>query len=106
MADAKTEPKGKSAIPGFNPDGKLQNGGDKPPAKMETKAQKWARLANMRVPKAVKMIRNLANLANRNGYEFTDEQAAKLVDVLMVELVALKQRFASKAKTDVPTKLF
>jgi hypothetical protein len=106
MAETKVEQKPKAAIPGFKPDGKVMGGNGGAPDKIESKADKWKRLANMRVPKVVKGIRNLSNLSNRISYEYTDEQAAKLVDTLMVELVALKQRFQSKAKADVPANLF
>jgi len=47
----------------------------------ETKSQRFVRLAQKRVPKAIKAINGIAALAG-NGYEFTDEQRDKVIDAL------------------------
>jgi hypothetical protein len=44
----------------------------------ESKADKFRRLALKRVPRAVKILRQVANLASKNTYEYTDEQKAKI----------------------------
>lgn len=46
---------------------------------VEPKDVKFRRLANHRVNMAVKRIGHVANLANKNSYIFTDEEAATIV---------------------------
>jgi hypothetical protein len=48
--------------------------GDNPPKPEESKADKFKRLATWRLFKVEKALGALANLANRNIYEFTDGQ--------------------------------
>lgn len=73
----------------------------------ETKAQKFVRLAEMRVKKAIVMMRNIAKLGGAN-YERTEEQAKTIADTLRKEVdaiaVALKPG-ATKAKQEVAFKL-
>jgi len=47
----------------------------------ETKNQKFVRLAQQRVSRAVKMIYNIGNLGGA-GYESTEEQRKKIEDAL------------------------
>lgn len=56
----------------------------------ETKAQKFVRLAEARVTKAVKTLRNIAKLGG-NNYERTAEQQKKIVDLLTAEVEAVKK---------------
>ncbi|QKO21978.1 hypothetical protein [Rhodoferax sp. BAB1] len=57
------------------------------------KTAKFVELANRRVNRAIKDIRLIANLANRQNYEYTDEQAKKIVKVMQQEVDGLKQSF-------------
>lgn len=57
------------------------------------KAAKFIELANRRVNRAVKDIRLVSNLANRQNYEYTDEQARRVVRALQHEVEELKQSF-------------
>ena len=57
------------------------------------KAAKFVELANKRVNKALKDIQLIGNLANRQNYEFTDEQAKKIVRALQQEVDAVKHSF-------------
>jgi len=62
----------------------------------ETDREKFVRLANARVPKAIKAIRLVANLSNTSNYAYQPEEAKKLIEVLEKEVRALKQRFDSR----------
>lgn len=59
------------------------------------KATKFIELANKRVSRAIKDIQLVGNLANKQNYEFTEEQAKKIVKALQQEIDALKQSFLS-----------
>lgn len=57
------------------------------------KAAKFVELANKRVNKALKDIQLIGNLANRQNYDFTDEQARKIIRALQQEIDAVKHSF-------------
>jgi ABC-type Fe3+-hydroxamate transport system substrate-binding protein len=57
------------------------------------KGAKFIELANKRVNKAIKDIQLVGNLANRTNYEFTDEQAGKIIRALQQEVDQVKQSF-------------
>ncbi len=59
------------------------------------KSAKFIELANKRVNKAIKDLQLVGNLANRQNYEFTDEQAKKIVRALQQEVDQVKQNFQS-----------
>jgi len=59
------------------------------------KAAKFVELANKRVNKALKDIQLIGNLANRQNYEFNNEQAKKIVRALQQEVDVVKQSFQS-----------
>jgi hypothetical protein len=63
------------------------------PKSTETKADKFVRLANRRVPRALKAIRAISNLAGRNTYDFSDEQAGQVVTVLIDAVNKMHERF-------------
>lgn len=64
------------------------------------KAEKFVELANKRVNKALKDIQLIGNLANRQNYDFTEDQAKKIVRALQEEVDAVKQSFNTVADTD------
>lgn len=66
------------------------------------KSAKFVELANKRVNRAIKDMKLVTNLANRQNYEYSDEQAKKIVKALQTELDLLKQSFQS-AETDSPS---
>lgn len=73
-------------------------GTDKP---TESKAQRFVRLGQRRVPKAVKAIRAIGNLANRAQYTYTEEQWRKIMGALTSEVEALYRAFnGAKKKED------
>ena len=57
------------------------------------KAEKFIELANKRVNKAIKDIKLVANLSNKQNYEYTDEQAKKIIKALQAEVELAKQNF-------------
>jgi hypothetical protein len=63
------------------------------------KGAKFIELANKRVNKAIKDIQLIGNLANRQNYDFNDEQAKKIVRALQLEVDQLKQSFQSADET-------
>ena len=61
---------------------------------MEEKREKFVRLAEQRVNRAMNDIRLIGNLSNRNAYGFTDEDVKKIFKALQKELDQAKSRFA------------
>ena len=61
----------------------------------KNKQEKFVDLATKRVNKTIKELRLVANLSNRRNYDYTDEQATKIVKALQKELDAMKQAFMS-----------
>ncbi|MBX3648306.1 MAG: hypothetical protein KF766_11630 [Rhodocyclaceae bacterium] len=64
------------------------------------KTAKFVELANKRVNKALKDIRLISNLANRQNYEYTEDQARKIVKALQQEVDILKQNFMTTAESN------
>ena len=65
---------------------------------------KFVELANARVSRAINDIRLVGNLSNRKNYEYTDDEARKILKVLEIEVDILKEKFRSKPAE--PKKLF
>lgn len=61
---------------------------------MSKKRDKFIGLATARVNRAIKDIRLVGNLSNRSNYEYTEEDAKKIVRALQRELETLKARFS------------
>ena len=67
---------------------------------MESKADKFQRLAEARVNKAISSIRSVGKLANRSHYEFSRSDVRKIFTALREELDEAKGGFdASLQKT-------
>lgn len=64
------------------------------------KSEKFVELANKRVNKALKDIQLIGNLANRQNYDFTEDQAKKIIRALQQEVDAVKQSFNSVVEAD------
>jgi hypothetical protein len=71
--------------------------------RMETiersKRDKFLELANKRVSRALKDIQLVGNLANRKNYEYSDDEAKKIVKALQSEVDRVKQHFHSGAQS-------
>lgn len=57
------------------------------------KRAKFVELANKRVNAAIKAVRLVGNLGNRSNYEYTEDDARKMVRALQKELDAAKAKF-------------
>lgn len=60
---------------------------------MTDKLQKFERLAEKRVNEAIKKLRLIGNLSNKNNYDYTDRHIRKIVEVLESEIKLLKLKF-------------
>ena len=68
---------------------------------METKREKFVRLAEARTNKIIDMIRLLGNCANRSNYDYTDVDVQKIFNVIDKELKNTKLKFSvSEAEDD------
>lgn len=68
--------------------------------KTETKSEKFVRLAQARVSKAVKAVYNIGNLGG-TGYESTQEQRDKIVKALLDSVETVRVRL--NKETTKPT---
>ena len=60
---------------------------------MESKNEKFKRLANKRVPAALEKIKLIENLSNTNNYEYSKEEADQIIKALNKSVNNLKQSF-------------
>lgn len=65
----------------------------------ESKSAKFVRLANRRVNQALKHIGYVRNLANRQNYEYTPEQAAAVVQA--IQAAAREVQMAYSGQTEI-----
>jgi hypothetical protein len=64
-------------------------------AAAKAKREKFVELAESRTGNAIKAIRVIAKLGNRNAYEYTDADVQKIARALGREIDALKARMLS-----------
>ena len=64
----------------------------------ETKAEKFIRLGEYRINKAMDAIGRLENLANRSDYEYTPEQVEAMFSVLESRVAEIKAKFTATKK--------
>ena len=57
------------------------------------KREKFEELGEKRMKEAIKKIRLLGNLSNKNNYDYTDEHAKIMIDTLEKEIQLLKNKF-------------
>ncbi len=57
------------------------------------KEEKFERLAEKRVSDAIKKLRLIGNLSNKNNYSYTDDHVQQIVKALDSEMQLLKSRF-------------
>lgn len=60
------------------------------------KREKFKELAEKRVNRAIKDIRLVGNLANRNNYSYTDQDSTKICAALESEIKSLRAKFSSE----------
>ena len=63
------------------------------------KRAKFLELANKRVSRTLKDIGLVANLANRRNYDYTEEEARKIVKTLQAKVDQVKRDFESGLET-------
>jgi len=66
---------------------------------METKYEKFIRLAESRVPKATKAIRSIGNLSS-SSYEYNEGEVEKMFAALQEELDVARRRFTRKRRRE------
>jgi len=59
------------------------------------KREKFKELAEKRVTRAIKDIRLIGNLANKNNYIYTDQDGTKICAALEAEIKALRSKFST-----------
>lgn len=62
----------------------------------ETKAEKFIRLGEYRMNKAMDAIGRIENLANRSAYDYTPEQVEAMFSTLESKVAEVKAKFAAK----------
>jgi len=62
---------------------------------METKNQKFVRIAEKRTNKIISMIRLLGNCSNRSNYDYSEKQIQQIFDALSQEIEDAKKKFSS-----------
>jgi len=62
---------------------------------MEDDRQKFVRLANARVNKAIRAIRIIGNLSNSSNYSYTEADVNRIFRALSHEIRSCRQRFSS-----------
>ena len=65
---------------------------------MSKKSDKFKELARSRVNRAINMIRLIANLGNKAHFDYTPDQARKIVSALQAEVNNVKTKFNSKKR--------
>ena len=65
-----------------------------------SKKEKFKELAENRVKKALKLLKLIGNLANRTHYDYSTQDANKIISVLRSEVKNIETRFKSKNSTD------
>ncbi len=60
---------------------------------MENKKQKFERLANARVNKALKKLDLIGNLANKNIYDYSENEVNLIINALDEKVKEVKTRF-------------
>lgn len=70
---------------------------------MKDKHARFVTLAEKRVPRAIREIRLVGNLANVHNYGYSQDEAQRIVSALEQEVRLLKARFASSLVKRNPT---
>lgn len=69
-------------------------------SKTVSKREKFVQLAESRTVNAIKAIRIIGKLGNRNAYEYDDSDLRKIVKALNDEIEALKTRMKTTKSSD------
>ena len=72
---------------------------------MESKKDKFVRIAEARTNKIIDMIRLLGNCSNKASYEYSKEDVRKIFTAIENELNAAKAKFDSSSDDSIKFKL-
>lgn len=72
---------------------------------MESKKDKFVRIAEARTNKIIDMIRLLGNCSNKASYEYSKEDLRKIFTAIENELKAAKAKFDSSSDDSIKFKL-
>ena len=72
---------------------------------METKKEKFVRVAEARTNKIISMIRLLGNCSNKATYEYSEKDIKKIFSAIDCELRAAKGKFFETAESVAKFKL-
>lgn len=67
---------------------------------MESKREKFVRLAEARTNKILNMIQLLGNCSNKNSYEYTDEDVDEIFSAIEKELKITRRKFSENGITE------
>jgi len=66
---------------------------------METRNDRFRRIASKRTNDVIEKIRILGNCANKSGYEYSEEDIKKIFRAIDESLKTTKAKFSSKRKS-------
>ncbi|WP_422445473.1 MULTISPECIES: hypothetical protein [unclassified Endozoicomonas] len=66
-------------------------------------SEKFAELANIRVPKALRVLKSISSLANDDKYEYTDAQSTAIISALKSAVDDLSECFKNGGKKEEET---
>lgn len=72
---------------------------------MESRKEKFRRLAEYRTNAILEKLRIIGNLSNKSNYDYTDEEINKIFYAIDSQLRIVKARFLSKRKKEFKFKL-
>lgn len=72
---------------------------------METKRERFVRIAENRTNKIIDMLRLLGNCANKSNYDYSEEDINKIFSTLEKELKVAKMKYLSTGSEDDKFKL-
>ena len=67
---------------------------------MESKSDRFIRIAEARTNKIIDMIRLLGNCANKGNYSYTEEDIRKIFTAIETELKIAKGKFTESESSD------
>lgn len=67
---------------------------------MESKEDKFKRLANARVNNAIKQLELIGNLSNSSSYEYTDDEVRKIMNTLNQKVKEISFKFQESLKKE------
>lgn len=70
---------------------------------METKREKFVRIAETRTNKIIDMIKLLGNCSNKNAYEYTEKDINEIFSAIEKELKVARKKFENQGE-DSPTR--